>query len=225
MVVQVGMDQARGVVVLSSASVSSLRMESALQGVGADRKLLFRRASRRCLSVGSKRPVAQKDEEPGRANDRKRANLRKRLPVSFPRNSRSGSSVVNNDSTQYTKYFPTATRRRTRAMYAKVEGASNHIEARVRHRQLTSGSPRRGSLARTEAAASSEVEIVDPPGNYSNKFVALRLVQFVSILLGYSCYYITRNCLQYTGPVMVATPVSSSRTCTLQVPRPIECLV
>lgn len=31
-----------------------------------------------------------------------------------------------------------------------------------------------------------------------------RLLGFVGIVLGYSCYYLTRNSLTYTAPVMVA---------------------
>jgi len=34
--------------------------------------------------------------------------------------------------------------------------------------------------------------------------VLRRLLGFVGIVLGYSCYYLTRNSLTYTAPVMVA---------------------
>jgi len=36
--------------------------------------------------------------------------------------------------------------------------------------------------------------------------VLYRLTVFLSILLGYACYYLTRNSLTFTAPVMVATP-------------------
>lgn len=41
---------------------------------------------------------------------------------------------------------------------------------------------------------------------YSGDFIRRRLVVFVGIVLGYSCYYLTRNSLTYTAPVMVADP-------------------
>lgn len=39
-----------------------------------------------------------------------------------------------------------------------------------------------------------------------SQFVRHRLGVFLSILLGYACYYLTRNSLTFTAPVMVATP-------------------
>jgi MFS transporter, OPA family, sugar phosphate sensor protein UhpC len=39
---------------------------------------------------------------------------------------------------------------------------------------------------------------------YPPAFVARRLLTFACIVLGYSCYYLTRNSLTYTAPVMVA---------------------
>ena len=36
-------------------------------------------------------------------------------------------------------------------------------------------------------------------------FYRVRLLTFVGILVGYSCYYLTRNSLTYTAPVMVAS--------------------
>ena len=41
---------------------------------------------------------------------------------------------------------------------------------------------------------------------YSAKFKAVRLLTFAGILFGYAAYYLTRNSLTYTAPVMVATP-------------------
>jgi sugar phosphate permease len=42
--------------------------------------------------------------------------------------------------------------------------------------------------------------------SYPPAFVARRLLTFACIVLGYSCYYLTRNSLTYTAPVMVADP-------------------
>jgi sugar phosphate permease len=39
-----------------------------------------------------------------------------------------------------------------------------------------------------------------------SQFKRHRLGVFLSILLGYACYYLTRNSLTFTAPVMVATP-------------------
>lgn len=41
---------------------------------------------------------------------------------------------------------------------------------------------------------------------YTAEFLRTRLGVFLSILLGYSCYYLTRNSLTFTAPAMVATP-------------------
>jgi len=40
--------------------------------------------------------------------------------------------------------------------------------------------------------------------SYPPDFVRRRLVTFAGIVLGYSCFYLTRNSLTYTAPVMVA---------------------
>lgn len=39
---------------------------------------------------------------------------------------------------------------------------------------------------------------------YPADFVRRRLITFVGIVLGYSCFYLTRNSLTYTAPVMVS---------------------
>ncbi|KAK9864915.1 hypothetical protein WJX84_009121 [Apatococcus fuscideae] len=43
-------------------------------------------------------------------------------------------------------------------------------------------------------------------GSYPKAFVTRRLVTFVGIVIGYACFYLTRNSLTYTAPVMVADP-------------------
>ena len=39
---------------------------------------------------------------------------------------------------------------------------------------------------------------------YPPKFVVARLITFAGIVLGYACFYLTRNSLTYTAPAMVA---------------------
>ena len=56
-----------------------------------------------------------------------------------------------------------------------------------------------GDATPTAAAASITPE-------YTAGFIRRRLLVFVGIVIGYSCYYLTRNSLTYTAPVMVATP-------------------
>eukprot|EP00882_Tetradesmus_deserticola_P022026 GHRQ01023903.1.p2 GENE.GHRQ01023903.1~~GHRQ01023903.1.p2 ORF type:complete len:210 (+),score=77.76 GHRQ01023903.1:228-857(+) len=58
------------------------------------------------------------------------------------------------------------------------------------------------SCAAGGAAAAADA----PTPAYSADFIRRRLVVFVSIVIGYSCYYLTRNSLTYTAPVMVADP-------------------
>jgi len=45
--------------------------------------------------------------------------------------------------------------------------------------------------------------IKDEPQGYTAAFVRNRLLVFAGLVLGYSCYYITRNSFIYTAPVMV----------------------
>eukprot|EP00775_Hariotina_reticulata_P005477 gene5477-5712_t len=58
------------------------------------------------------------------------------------------------------------------------------------------------SCAAGGAAAAADA----PAPEYSSDFIRRRLVVFVGIVIGYSCYYLTRNSLTYTAPVMVADP-------------------
>ena len=46
----------------------------------------------------------------------------------------------------------------------------------------------------------------DLRGKEKSRFIATRLRIFFGILIGYACYYVTRLSLNYTAPVMVATP-------------------
>jgi OPA family sugar phosphate sensor protein UhpC-like MFS transporter len=44
----------------------------------------------------------------------------------------------------------------------------------------------------------------DASQKYSGEFIRTRLMSFAGIVLGYSCFYLTRNSLTYTAPAMVA---------------------
>eukprot|EP00884_Botryococcus_braunii_P006797 jgi/Botrbrau1/16118/Bobra.7_2s0080.2 len=58
------------------------------------------------------------------------------------------------------------------------------------------------------AAPGGEVKILSLQDyeSYPNEFVVRRIVVFVGIVIGYASYYLTRNSLTYTAPVMVADP-------------------
>eukprot|EP00198_Chlamydomonas_reinhardtii_P009859 XP_001699196.1 hexose-phosphate transporter, minor isoform [Chlamydomonas reinhardtii] len=49
-----------------------------------------------------------------------------------------------------------------------------------------------------------EAAAADAPVQYSADFIRRRLLVFIGIVIGYSSYYLTRNSLTYTAPVMVA---------------------
>uniref|UniRef100_A0A7S0IN39 Major facilitator superfamily (MFS) profile domain-containing protein n=1 Tax=Micromonas pusilla TaxID=38833 RepID=A0A7S0IN39_MICPS len=50
-------------------------------------------------------------------------------------------------------------------------------------------------------------QTIDPEtGGYSRSFLLVRVAVFFSILIGYACYYLTRNSLTFTAPAMVASP-------------------
>lgn len=49
--------------------------------------------------------------------------------------------------------------------------------------------------------------IKEQPQGYTPAFVRNRLLVFAGLVLGYSCYYITRNSFIYTAPVMVEAGV------------------
>ncbi|KAG2488806.1 hypothetical protein HYH03_012606 [Edaphochlamys debaryana] len=66
---------------------------------------------------------------------------------------------------------------------------------------------RQSTIAHSGAAAAAGGDTPAPAAPvYSPQFVARRLFVFVGIVIGYSCYYLTRNSLTYTAPVMVADP-------------------
>lgn len=60
----------------------------------------------------------------------------------------------------------------------------------------------RGGLVGVHAEKKPSVVSVE----YSQDFLRARLSVFLSILFGYSCYYLTRNSLTFTAPAMVASP-------------------
>uniref|UniRef100_A0A7R9V7P4 Major facilitator superfamily (MFS) profile domain-containing protein n=1 Tax=Chlamydomonas euryale TaxID=1486919 RepID=A0A7R9V7P4_9CHLO len=62
----------------------------------------------------------------------------------------------------------------------------------------------RGSVVPSAGGAAPGAS--DKPLEYAPEFVRRRLLVFISIVVGYSSYYLTRNSLTYTAPVMVADP-------------------
>eukprot|EP00873_Tetraselmis_striata_P014517 jgi/Tetstr1/434781/TSEL_023832.t1 len=66
--------------------------------------------------------------------------------------------------------------------------------------------PRAAEKGAGEAAAEDSPE-ADDSLQYSRAFLVRRWITFVGIVLGYACYYLTRNSLTYTAPVMVADPL------------------
>tara|TARA_B100001540_G_C15814237_1_gene646207 strand:- start:885 stop:2732 length:1848 start_codon:yes stop_codon:yes gene_type:complete len=64
---------------------------------------------------------------------------------------------------------------------------------------VTSGGER--SVFVNAADGESSLELKE----YSPQFLRVRMGVFLSILIGYSCYYLTRNSLTFTAPAMVAT--------------------
>lgn len=57
-----------------------------------------------------------------------------------------------------------------------------------------------------EAAAGAAASLSELPA-YPADFLRRRWLTFIGIVLGYSCFYLTRNSLTYTAPVMVADPL------------------
>ena len=68
---------------------------------------------------------------------------------------------------------------------------------------------RAASSALTQPSSSDDndgCEIVsDLPPDRLRRFQLRRLLVFLGILLGYSCYYLTRNSMTYTAPVLIAS--------------------
>ena len=69
----------------------------------------------------------------------------------------------------------------------------------VRVSETPSAGPSRGSTPSNAAGDAAK------PNPYDKNFYRIRLFTFIGILVGYSCYYLTRNSLTYTAPVMVAS--------------------
>ncbi|PRW61349.1 hexose phosphate transport isoform A [Chlorella sorokiniana] len=62
------------------------------------------------------------------------------------------------------------------------------------------------NAAAAAGGAAAGVKSLSELPTYPGDFVRRRLITFVGIVLGYSCFYLTRNSLTYTAPVMVADP-------------------
>ena len=65
---------------------------------------------------------------------------------------------------------------------------------------------RRGRSPPVRPQAGAPADPNAAPLVYPAEFVRHRLFVFMAIVVGYSCFYLTRNSLTYTAPVMVATP-------------------
>ena len=63
-----------------------------------------------------------------------------------------------------------------------------------------------GCVVPSAAASTPTRATFDASGAYTKPFTLVRLTVFLSILVGYACYYLTRNSLTFTAPAMVATP-------------------
>jgi len=70
-----------------------------------------------------------------------------------------------------------------------------HVTATVQRRQI---------IARVASQPLPTFE--SESGGYTNRFLLVRTTVFLSILIGYACYYLTRNSLTFTAPAMVASP-------------------
>ena len=110
---------------------------------------------------------------------------------------------------------PTGNARRARAAprRAPAAAAAPRRPAGAAVRLSTAGplTRRRAPAARRPPAAASgrprAVAKEDAPeGGYTKAFLGARFLTFLGILFGYASYYLTRNSLTYTAPVMVATP-------------------
>ena len=79
--------------------------------------------------------------------------------------------------------------------------ASSLHKANARAVSCASASSSSSSSSAPTATVAAELR-----GAEKTRFMAARLRVFLGILIGYSCYYLTRNSLNFTAPVMVATP-------------------
>ncbi|WZN66998.1 putative hexose phosphate transport protein [Chloropicon roscoffensis] len=78
----------------------------------------------------------------------------------------------------------------------------------VASRRACLGLERRAFGRKGPIVVARAAETPDVKGKSSNQpasFFRVRLFTFIGILVGYSCYYLTRNSLTYTAPVMVAS--------------------
>ncbi|CAK0755091.1 hypothetical protein CVIRNUC_002347 [Coccomyxa viridis] len=68
------------------------------------------------------------------------------------------------------------------------------------------GDPAQSASYSGAAGTSGKPKSLQDYESYPKQFVVRRLVVFVGIVIGYACYYLTRNSLTYTAPVMVSDP-------------------
>eukprot|EP00216_Chloropicon_sp_CCMP2111_P003922 CAMPEP_0198240332 /NCGR_PEP_ID=MMETSP1446-20131203/5482_1 /TAXON_ID=1461542 ORGANISM="Unidentified sp, Strain CCMP2111" /NCGR_SAMPLE_ID=MMETSP1446 /ASSEMBLY_ACC=CAM_ASM_001112 /LENGTH=494 /DNA_ID=CAMNT_0043923051 /DNA_START=55 /DNA_END=1539 /DNA_ORIENTATION=+ len=90
---------------------------------------------------------------------------------------------------------PVVTRSRSRESHMNPPGDKAIQRAEVR----------RARRMKASSSSSSASPGGDNPQKYPKSFYRVRIFTFVGILVGYACYYLTRNSLTYTAPVMVAS--------------------
>ncbi|KAL3139964.1 hypothetical protein ABBQ38_004251 [Trebouxia sp. C0009 RCD-2024] len=103
------------------------------------------------------------------------------------------------------------TQRRTQHTMIKAAGmGEDGVKASVGspsdHQPMQGDSGSSGSSQDSKPAVSGEKKSMQDYESYPQDFVRRRLVVFVAIVIGYACYYLTRNSLTYTAPVMTADP-------------------
>lgn len=89
---------------------------------------------------------------------------------------------------------PLTTRRITTIRSRRADLCKASAESREGDSESTSAS------SSTAAGVSSLSELPEYPAD----FIRRRWITFLGIVLGYSCFYLTRNSLTYTAPAMVA---------------------
>lgn len=93
-----------------------------------------------------------------------------------------------------------------RALHGQSAHFAGSREQCPRAAARTAATRRRGAVVAASGPSESAAAAAVTAPQYSPEFVRHRFGVFLSILLGYACYYLTRNSLTFTAPVMVATP-------------------
>lgn len=88
----------------------------------------------------------------------------------------------------------------------------------------TSCSAPQTAAAEAAGGAAAGVKSLSELPAYPGDFVRRRLITFVGIVLGYSCFYLTRNSLTYTAPVMVGWGRRYRSLLQVARPQPVCCV-